>query len=95
MIKIAVSCRGTSGLLGNAADAVVERTGVSNNYRYGMCELRNRQNVIFYYYFNFQNISDRPRMFFVYRKNYRVVMTKNLQKYSFDNYIYYKLLAAV
>ena len=46
-------CRGTLGLLGNAADAVVERTGVSNNYRYGMCELRNRQNVIFYYYFNF------------------------------------------
>ena len=43
----------TSGLLGNVADAVVERTGVSNNYRCGMYELRNRQNVIFYYYFYF------------------------------------------
>ena len=47
MVACSEPCRGTSGLLGNAADAVVERTGVSNNYRCGMCELQNRQNIIF------------------------------------------------
>ena len=80
MVACSEPCRETSGLLGNAADAVVERTGVSNNYRCGMYEMQNRYNVIFYYYFNFWNISDRPRMFFVYGKNYRVVITKSLQK---------------
>lgn len=29
MVACSEPCRGTSGLLGNAADAVVERTGVS------------------------------------------------------------------
>jgi len=42
MVARSEPCRRTSGLLENAAEAVVERTRVSNSYRCGMYELRNR-----------------------------------------------------